>query len=334
MLNEPVLNQAPAWAPFRQPALRPVLAAQAPSDACARAAAHTMARLAVGSLHAELVLYPKPGLVSLRDNGSHADMDAATFVRSLFSLRRYYAEIALAGMRGAPFERLRQLGIEAEARMLRATGGVNTHRGAIFALGLLAAAAASLWAQDRPAADDALRAELVSRWGRGLRLADAPARASHGMLAAARYRAGGARAQALAGFPAVFEIALPALREALRRGSPLQAARLHACFHLIANLEDTNLLYRGGREGLAWMQAAAAGFLQSGSVFAPGWQARAERIHHDCCRRRLSPGGSADMLAAACFMHAVQCDGLDDAGSAGPLAQDALAGARPCEVTP
>src|SRR5450830_1577900 len=101
-----------------------------------------MAREAVRSLYQELVLYPKPGLVSLVDNGSHQDMDAATFMRSLFSLRRYFLAIAEAGARGAPFSLLKQLGVQAERRMLSATGGVNTHRGAIFSLGMLCAAVA------------------------------------------------------------------------------------------------------------------------------------------------------------------------------------------------
>ena len=98
--------------------------------------AQQIAVLAVRSLYAELVLYPKPGLVSLRDNGSHVDMDADCFMRSLFSLRRYFRDIALAGAAGAEFKVLKQLGIAAEQRMLKATRGINTHRGVIFALGM------------------------------------------------------------------------------------------------------------------------------------------------------------------------------------------------------
>ena len=93
------------------------------------------------SLYDELSLYPKPGLVSLVDNGSHCDMDAGTFMRSLFALRRYFFHIAAAGAANAPFSELKRLGIAAERRMLAATGGVNTHRGAIFCIGMLCAAA-------------------------------------------------------------------------------------------------------------------------------------------------------------------------------------------------
>ena len=81
------------------------------------------------ALHDELALAPKPGLVSFADSGSHDDMDAHTFMRSLFALRGYFVRIAELGTRHAPFEALERCGMDAESRMLAATGGVNTHRG-------------------------------------------------------------------------------------------------------------------------------------------------------------------------------------------------------------
>src|SRR5450830_1224233 len=125
----------------------------------------TLARQAVRSLYQELVLYPKPGLVSLIDNGSHEDMDAAPFLRSLFALRHYFFRIADAARSGASFNVLRDLGIDAERRMLRATGGVNTHRGAIFCLGMLCAAMASCHAQGIALSPPAIRANLLIQWG-------------------------------------------------------------------------------------------------------------------------------------------------------------------------
>src|SRR3989442_8164951 len=104
-------------------------------------ATQAIGRAATLALYEELALSPKPGLVTLTDNGSHADMDAHTFMRSLFALRSYFVRIATLGAEGAPFQVLQQCGIDAEARMLAATGGGNTHRGAIFMLGLLFAAA-------------------------------------------------------------------------------------------------------------------------------------------------------------------------------------------------
>ena len=275
-----------------------------------RRGAHRIARLAIRSLYHELALYPKPGLVSFRDNGAHCDMNADTFVRSLFSLRGYFVAIAAAGMRDARFPELQQLGIAAESHMLRATRGINTHRGAIFTHGILAAAAGCASARNIDSTDDNLRDIVVSNWSRDLR-AIAVARAatpSHGQMMAARHGVTGARGEALQGFPSVFDIALPALRSALARGADTSVALLHAFFVLLAVTPDTNVLFRGGAEGLMFIQEKAGEFLGRGSVFEPGWHERAESLHRQCSTRNLSPGGCADLLAAAWFIHQLQTD--------------------------
>jgi triphosphoribosyl-dephospho-CoA synthase len=229
-------------------------------------------------------------------------MDAATFMRSLFALRVYFLEIAQAGSRRAAFAELKRLGIAAEAVMLQATGRVNTHRGAIFSLGLLVAAAAAL------RADGVLfpRGEVVceetsQRWGTDLLRAPLDA-TSHGQLAARQYAAGGARAEAACGFPNLREIALPALRACLASGLNPNAALAHCLMSLICHMEDTNLLHRGGREGLAFAQEKARVFLADGGARVTGWQARLSTIAAEFVAQNLSPGGSADLLACAWFL--------------------------------
>ena len=255
------------------------------------ALAADIARIAVGSLYAELVLYPKPGLVSLVDNGSHTDMQAATFMRSLFALRHYFAHIFDAGRDDAPFSRLRALGIEAERRMMLATGGINTHRGAIFSMGLLCAAvgrAARQGVQPTPAA---LRAVLLIGWG------DALAGHARG--------AGGAREEGALGLPSVFEIGLPALQAALAAGRSMRHARLDALFALMAHIDDTNVTHRGGLAGARAVRDGARAFVDAGGTAQAGWMARAVALHHAFIGARLSPGGAADLLAASCFVHSV-----------------------------
>lgn len=136
--------------------------------------AREVALLAVRGLHVELCLYPKPGLVSPVDSGSHDDMDAGTFMRSMFALRHYFKKICLAGLNDAPFAQLKALGIAAETAMLRATLGVNTHRGAIFSLGMLCATAGRARAQGTPLTPAALRAAMLIRWGEELAMHAAP----------------------------------------------------------------------------------------------------------------------------------------------------------------
>lgn len=277
-----------------------------PSDAGQRAVARRIGMHASASLRAELSLYPKPGLVSGRDAGAHRDMNAVTFLRSIATLRDYFVDVTAAGMRDAALAELRALGVAAERRMLLATRGVNTHRGAIFALGLLAAAVGSLRTRALPPSDAGIRAH-VGLWRRHFIVVSAVGPTpSHGSQVAARYGASGARGEAANGFPAVFEIALPALRGALARGADVERAQLHALFHLLARLGDTNVLHRAGEDGLALVRDGASAFLAAGSVFDRGWLRRAETLHRRCCVARVSPGGSADMLAAAWFIHRVQ----------------------------
>ena len=273
-----------------------------------RHSATTVARLAVASLHAELCLYPKPGLVSPFDTGSHTDMDATTFMRSLFALRHYFKQICRAGLRDAPFAELKQLGIDAEAAMLKATRGVNTHRGAIFSLGMLCAAAGQLQAHGLRFTPAALRTAMLHRWGDALALhAAPPATDSNGLRVARRYAASGAREEGALGLPSVFEIGVPALLAARARGASPDMARTDALFALMAHISDSNVYHRAGQAGAQTVREHARHFLDQGGTTNANWQATALASHHEFVAKRLSPGGAADLLAASCLVIAI-CD--------------------------
>ncbi|WP_082709925.1 triphosphoribosyl-dephospho-CoA synthase MdcB [Burkholderia sp. TSV86] len=280
-------------------------APQRPLVATASVSAEIAAQ-ATRCLLAEIDTWPKPGLVSHVDSGSHDDMSADTFLRSAAALRPFFAELAGAGARDASMATLRRIGLRAERAMLDATNGVNTHRGAIFGLGLLCAAAglrgASGHVPHRAAAT--LGALVAERWGAGI-LRGPRAIASHGECASRRYGVGGARAEAAGGFPSVYTLGVRALADAaqLAPGNP-EAARVHACFVLIAGIDDTNLLHRGGLDGLVFAQRTARGFLARGGVGAIDWHARAVAAHRAFVARRLSPGGAADLLAMSLFVAA------------------------------
>lgn len=266
-----------------------------------------LARIAIRSLYQELTLYPKPGLVSLVDNGSHDDMDASTFMRSLFALRHYFFRIAEAGMAAAPFSELRQLGLEAEQRMLHATRGVNTHRGAIFCLGMLCAAIAYCHSQEMPMSPPAIRAALLIQWGDSLTAHSTPAggRDSHGLRVAASHAVGGAREEGAMGFPSVFEIALPQLQKTRDAGRNSRCAMVDALFALMAHISDTNVYHRGGSAGATVVRDRSRAFLACGGSGDDAWMTRAQATHCEFVRLRLSPGGAADLLAAACLIQSV-----------------------------
>lgn len=260
-------------------------------------------RAATLALHDELALAPKPGLVTLLDNGSHDDMDAHSFMRSLFALRHYFTQIAQAGHDGAGFAVLEQCGIAAEARMLQATGGINTHRGAIFMIGLLCAAAGAALRVSGGALHPALlRASLRAHWGEALTLRSRRASKLPGGVASRRYGLRGASEEAALGFPVLFETTLPALTTALGRGMAAREARLEALMHTIAVLDDSNLAHRGGLEGLRHAQHLAQDFLARGGIARPQGLGELQAIADAFVARRLSPGGAADTLAAACWI--------------------------------
>src|ERR1700677_4626824 len=164
-----------------------------------------LSTLAVSALVEEAELTPKPALVDRRGNGAHHDLDLVRLRRSAQSLQDGFADIAQAAAALEPSQRLReeigQIGRDMERRMLSATDGSNAHRGAIWALGLLVAAAAGRRSK-RTAAGIAAVAAAIAR------LPDrfAPRPPSNGERVRLRYGATGARGEAQAGFPHALEL--------------------------------------------------------------------------------------------------------------------------------
>ena len=269
-----------------------------------------LATLAVQALIAEVTLTPKPGLVDLRGRGAHRDLDWTLMCASASALHPTFEAMANAGATINDPQILREelgrIGREGEAVMLRTTAGVNTHRGAIWSLGLLLAAAA----QNEDTADGiATRAASIAR--RTDRHAPTLT-GNKGELACITYGVGGARGQAMAGFPHVIHIALPCLRAARLRGAGEDHARLDALLAVIAQLDDTCILSRGGMPPLRAMQSGARAVLQADDP------ARRESSLRQLELRALalgvSPGGAADLLAATLF--------LDSLAAAAPVKQE------------
>lgn len=264
-----------------------------------------LADQAVRALHDEARLSPKPALVDSRGSGAHADLDLPRMLRSANSLRRPFEDMALAaladGATSALRARLAAIGRVAEQRMLLATQGSNAHRGAIWALGLLLGARARL--------GDAACAARVCEAAAEIARLDDPAQVdcgtSHGAQAARRYSVGGARGQARAGFPQVLHAGLPMLRRRLADGARVEHARLDALLAIMVELDDTCLLHRGGEAALRAARDGARRVLELGGSASPDGHAELLRLDARLLARRASPGGSADLLAASLFLHAV-----------------------------
>ncbi len=258
-----------------------------------------LARAAVAAMRDELQAYPKPGLVSPVDTGAHDDMDFDLMCRSADSLLQPFAALAAAGRAAQRFEdALMPLGIEAERGMLAVTGGVNTHRGAIFSVGLMVAALARTQALPVALTPTAVRNVLKETWGASLEAHAARDGArSHGAEVLRRTGRDGARREAALAFPSMFETGIPAFRAARQAGLDDNAASIETLFALMAAVDDTTVLYRGGLEAGSFVRQSAAGFLADGGCRQPAWFEKAEALHRAFVERKLSAGGCADLLA-------------------------------------
>lgn len=259
---------------------------------------HLLDQLCLNALRTEVVAWPKPGLVTPVDSGSHTDMHIGTFLRSIGALEGTFSEMATAAALGEGFEVMMAIGRKAEARMLHATSGINTHRGAIFNLGLLASAAAL-----RKTSSDLLGLScgrvVAQKWGEKILAARPLSAVTHGNRVYQRYGKAGARGEAAAGFPMVYGCGVPTLRRLLQDGYDHERAVIGTLMALIERVDDSNLLWRGGEDGLALAKQSAREFNSNGGVAQPAWRDELVKIHRIFFERRLSPGGSADLVAAS-----------------------------------
>ena len=271
-------------------------------EAFRRQDARSIARLASRSLLYEICTTPKPGLVDRANNGSHKDMDIFSFMSSVSALWPYFMECgeiggATAGDAAETFRALRWPGKQAEDAMMEATGNVNTHKGAIFSMGIVCAALGRLprasWRDPARVLNEcaAMTKGLVDRDFAGLNEKNAW---TVGQRLYLKYGITGIRGQAEAGFPAVLKIGLPVLEQGVARGMSLNDAGCAALLALIARTTDTNLIARSDRE-TQLETAKRIRLLLDGNPFPDHETIRA--IDDEFIRKNLSPGGSADLLA-------------------------------------
>ncbi|HCH7900246.1 TPA: triphosphoribosyl-dephospho-CoA synthase CitG, partial [Klebsiella oxytoca] len=200
---------------------------------------------------------------------------------------------------------LRPVGMACETDMLEATGGVNTHRGAIFAFGLLCAAAGRLVARGEPVEQHRV-CDQVARFCRGLVARELSSsegkKVSKGEGHFLRYGLSGARGEAESGFHTVRTQAMPVFNRVMANTGDANLALLQTLLHLMAWNDDTNLVSRGGLEGLNFVQQQAQKLLWEGGVLADGGLEALRQLDDELIVRHLSPGGSADLLAVTWFL--------------------------------
>lgn len=270
-------------------------------------AVYALGELAEQALLDEINLTPKPGLVDNNNTGSHTDLSVALMQRSARCLSPYFTMIADC-CEGQTIdvtmrEAIGQLGRDAEQAMLIQTRGVNTHRGAIWALGLLTAATVSQGTSNRAEA-------ICEQAGKLARLSDrfVPKTTvlSNGKKACRQFQVSGAKAQAQAGFPMIVHTALPRLRQSRKDGESETIARLNALVAIMAVLTDTCVLSRSGLQGQRLMHETCKTIIAVGGVGTLQGMRLLKDLDKQMIQINASPGGAADLLAATLFVDAIE----------------------------
>lgn len=248
------------------------------------------ADLAESALRQELDTTPKPGLVDRNNSGAHSDMDYDSMSAGIRALRPWFVRMAVDAAQGLDPAKIKEAGIEAEKSMLEATGGVNSHKGALFCVGLTVAAASFLAATEGGVTERKLR-PLLTQAASGI----AAANGTHGAGVISKYRVKGALESAREAYPELFSEWLPWYRS-------LEGDRYRnhkTLLKIMTVLDDTNVLHRGGGEALARVKRDAAALLGDFS------ESRLEELDRQYINANISPGGSADMLSLTIFISTI-----------------------------
>lgn len=260
-----------------------------------------LARAVEQSLIEEVSLTPKPGLVDCDSNGTHKDMDYLLFIKSANVLTPYFYEMAQAAW-GKPInqklrEEIAEIGRIAEAAMYKATNQVNTHKGAIWALGLFISVAANQISQ-KSQLDTALLFEEVAKLAAFPDTGIKKSIETHGNAVKKIYKVSGAYGEAVSGYPHV----QVALKEAEKhRLESKEICELHMLLAIISSLDDTCILYRSNQQTLNKVRSLAA------TANCEGIKSKAFNQLVDYCKEQgVSPGGSADLLSVAIFIQSLE----------------------------
>ena len=263
------------------------------------------AELAAEALYREIRLTPKPGLVDRANSGAHKDMDFALFMASIAAIAPWFSTFFNVGRETArlagpqTLRAIRPTGLACEQAMFNATGGVNTHKGGIFSLGLLCAAAGRLTQRQetltqRSLCDEsrAICAGIVEQ-----ELKNRGVAKTKGEQQFKAYGFTGARGEVESGFATVRHAGLPHFDNALRRGASEEEALLRMLLGLMAENPDTNLVSRGGITGLNYARRYSRRILTIKCLTPEKLVKALSRMDVQFIRRNLSPGGSADLIA-------------------------------------
>lgn len=282
---------------------------------CGMNASEQIGRCCTSALYSEVCASPKPGLVDPLSSGSHQDMDYSTFIRSIAAISPYFSAAAAIGCRAKHIDGdtlcvLRPVGIECEKAMFDATGGVNTHKGAIFSLGIVAAAAGYCRRNLNDLSADAVCSAAGVIAGAAIKdfsfAADGEAR-TEGRRLYDCYGILGIRGEAASGFYSVRNYSLPIMRKLIAEGRHSEnEICLDTLLHLMARVQDTNVIARCGIGAIGYVKSTAENALAMGGGLTPSGRQELLRMDGEYIKRNISPGGCADLLAVTVTLYLLE----------------------------
>ena len=275
---------------------------------------YIIGHLASMALQAELDTTPKPGLVDRNDNGAHRDMDHTLMQRSIQALHPYFVRLAQLGFTDKQpcHDEIVNIGIEAEREMFKTTGGVNTHKGALFSIGLAAVALAGeafcritqAEGCGTMAYNDVNSKQIQSLSNSIASLARLfpDTNGTHGSKAKANNILKGALDNAREGYTQLFKAWLPFYIDRIAEGD--NYALHKTLLRIMCDLDDTNIVYRTSMETMKEVKTEARQMLDTSRNIV-NFEATLQAMNTDYIHRNISPGGSADMLSLVVFLSCV-----------------------------
>ncbi len=251
-------------------------------------------KLAYDALINEVELTPKPGLVDRANSGSHNDMDIDTFYLSANAIKPFIEKFVECGN---CFNDLREVGIECEKEMFKATNGVNTHKGMIFSLAVICGAIGSVGASCLETLQEEIKyicKDLVQKDLKNSKVAK-----TNGEVFYQKTNLAGIRGEASNGYPIVFQQALPFFIAKEEEHGENIALKMTLLF-LMSKTDDSTLYARGGLEGLSFVKSEAKKLLHVDDISL--LDNRLEKLDKIMTKKNLSAGGSADLLGLTWFL--------------------------------
>lgn len=294
--------------------------------------AHQIAQMAQKAVLYEVTATPKPGLVDRYNTGAHKDMDFYTFMDSSAALYKGFFDCASEGLsfeaddlRGL-LDRIRKPGMACETSMFTATKGINTHKGIIFSMGIACAALGYLskpYESLRPVPMElicktvmVMTQDLIEKDFGNLR-EKRPKTRTFGEKLYLSYGYKGIRGEVSTGFQTVKNETFTQLRDwqkeqKAREKLPSSEKEvqtfgknellLELLLRLMTSCEDTNVIHRGGIDGLVYVKRKAREFVEAGGMKQVNAYERLQQMNRDFCEKNLSPGGGADLLSVTAFL--------------------------------